>query len=118
MNILKEFAENVRTYGGIRKLFSELEKVSPEYADKVEEIYIHTINEAAEGKIKVCRCYDCGTAGTLTKALAIAALKEMKNENKRMYFFEEQTLFADKDKYINAQRTLDGIIELIDRYIE
>lgn len=47
MEILAEFAKNIKVYGGIRKLFAELEKISPEYAEQVEKTYIQAINETA-----------------------------------------------------------------------
>ena len=54
----------------------------------------------------------------MTKEFAIEALKDMKRTNKRVFTFENSKLFADENDYNATQDILDGIIELIDRYIE
>lgn len=43
VEVMKTFKKNISSYGGIRKLFEECEKTSPEYADAVEKKYIRAI---------------------------------------------------------------------------
>lgn len=40
---LKEFSRNIKSYGGIQKLFKALNETSPEYAQEIEQIYIQAI---------------------------------------------------------------------------
>lgn len=43
--VIKEFYRNIKSYGGIQKLFEALNKISPEYANEIEQIYIKAIKE-------------------------------------------------------------------------
>lgn len=43
IELLKNFSENIRLYGGIRSTFSELEKVDDKYAEEIDKLYSKAI---------------------------------------------------------------------------
>ena len=50
IELLKNFSENIRLYGGIRSTFSELEKVDDKYAEEIDKLYSKAILNIYPGR--------------------------------------------------------------------